>query len=145
VLGGSERVLRGAWGSEREQRGGESFGAVVAASVVVGCHLGEDLDFVAGVAQQRHAREREVERAGDRGHEVVVVAQVPALVRDDRGQLLVAEEVERAGADDDRLVSVACGDAVNGRGVVIDDGDVEAFGRLSGELEGEQVRAPLSA
>jgi hypothetical protein len=92
-----------------------AFRGAVAAGVIISCHLGQDLYLVAGVAQQRHAREREVKRAGERGHEVVVVAQVPALVRDDRGQLLIAEQVQRAGADDDRLPSIGCGQAVDGR------------------------------
>jgi hypothetical protein len=108
--------------------------------VVVGRHLGEDVDLVVSVAQQQDGWEGQVQGADDRGHEMVVVAQVSALVRDDSGQLLIAEEAQCGAADDDGRASIGRGQAVDGRGVVVDHRGVEPVDGLPGEIQPEQVQ-----
>src|SRR5580693_9653714 len=68
---------------------------------VVGGEFRQTADLLRTPGEQRHGGEHGGQAPGDRGEQVVAASQVRSLMRQDRGELLLVQEGERAAADHD--------------------------------------------
>jgi hypothetical protein len=71
-------------------------------AAVVGAHLDQQRDRVQHGTDRAARREGAMQSGEREDHQVVAFASMCALVGQDGSHLLLAEEVEAAGADDDR-------------------------------------------
>ncbi len=128
-------------GADPDQGGGEFPGRdrPVAQRAVVGQHLDQHRHRGVRGAGRRRPAEGAQQRGEGQQHEIVPFPQVSPLVREDRGELRLIQQVERAGADHDRRPQA--GHAVGGRGRVVDHQRARYLGVAVRE-QGEQRPLP---